>query len=113
MSEFWEPVKEPIKAGQELLNGGEFGRPASRPASAQRSSFAPSRNLANTISDRRKALRRVEKHELAVSSDCLTYNSRHADIAPSLLLLEPRSKYKWYRGSKVSDKIILWPVLGR
>jgi hypothetical protein len=67
MSEFWEPVKEPVRAGRELLDGGEFGRPASRPASAPKSCFAPSRNLVDTISNRRNALRRVDKHELAVS----------------------------------------------
>ena len=26
MNDFWEPVKEPVKAGKELLESGEFGR---------------------------------------------------------------------------------------
>lgn len=69
MSEFWEPVKEPIRAGKELLRGGEFGRPPSRPDAAPKSAFAQSRNIADTISNRRRALRRVEKHELAVRDD--------------------------------------------
>ena len=68
MSEFWDPVKEPIKAGEELLLGGEFGRTASRPSSTPKSAFASSRNMADTISSRRRALRRVAKRELSVSS---------------------------------------------
>ena len=67
MAEFWDPVKEPIDSGAELLYGGEFGRPPARPVSSPKSAFSSSRNLTDTIFDRRKALRRVEKQELAVS----------------------------------------------
>ena len=66
MSEFWEPVKEPIAAGSELLHGGEFGRPPARPVSAPKGPFTASRNMADTIGSRRRALRRVEKQELCV-----------------------------------------------
>lgn len=67
MSEFWEPVKEPIQAGTELLYGGEFGRPPARPPSTPKSRFSSSQNLTDTISSRRKALRRIRKQELSVS----------------------------------------------
>lgn len=67
MAEFWDRIKEPIDSGAEMLYGGEFGRPPSRPVSSPKSAFAASRNLTDAIFDRRKALRRVEKHELAVS----------------------------------------------
>lgn len=65
MSEFWDPIEEPIPAGQELLYGGEFKRPKTRPKGAVKSVFSPSHNLADSIQNRKSALRRIDKHDLA------------------------------------------------
>lgn len=65
MSEFWDPIKEPLPAGQELLYGGEFKRPMSRPRGVSKSVFSPSNNLADHIQNRKNALRRIDKHQLA------------------------------------------------
>ncbi|PWN89953.1 WD40 repeat-like protein [Acaromyces ingoldii] len=64
IKDFWDPVKEPIKAGQELYYGGEFGRPPPRPLGAPQSAFQPSYNLVDKLASRRCALSRIEKDEL-------------------------------------------------
>lgn len=66
MSEFWDPITEPIAAGSELLMGGEFKRPRPRPRDAPKSAFAASMNIADLLTERKKAQRRVDKDVLAV-----------------------------------------------
>ncbi|PWN53676.1 WD40 repeat-like protein [Violaceomyces palustris] len=65
MTDFWDPIEEPIRAGQELMFSGEFGKTPLRPLGAPPSAFSPSQNISDIIQDRKLARRRVPKAELA------------------------------------------------
>ncbi|KAN0060237.1 hypothetical protein ACQY0O_007566 [Thecaphora frezii] len=67
MANFWDPVTEPIRSGQELLYGGEFGKVPRRPPGSPLSAFAESRNLVDLIQQRKYARRRVPKADVGSS----------------------------------------------
>lgn len=77
MSEFWEPIKSPIQAGQELLGGGEFGRTRKRPFGSPPSAFDNGRNVVDRIQKRRTSRRPVPKDEM----DDLLPNSSGTEVA--------------------------------
>lgn len=82
MSEFWDPITKPVPQGQELLFGGEFGRPDQRPPGQPKSAFAPSSNLSERLNERKTALRRLEKHHLSVRF--LWVSQKATDMSPGL-----------------------------
>ena len=65
MADFWEPITEPIRSGQELALSGDFGRQPKRPLEAPPSAFAESRNLSDLVHQRKYARRRVSKTDMA------------------------------------------------
>lgn len=77
LENFWEPVKEPLEAGKELLHGGEFGRIPKRPLEATPSSFDEGRNLVERVNKRRTALNRIPKSQM----DDLLPNSSGTEVA--------------------------------
>nr|CDI51619.1 wd40 repeat-like protein [Melanopsichium pennsylvanicum 4] len=65
MSDFWEPITDPIRSGQELLLSGDFGRQPKRPLHSPRSAFAESSNLSDLVQQRKYARRRIAKADMA------------------------------------------------
>ncbi|SPO20380.1 uncharacterized protein UTRI_00777_B [Ustilago trichophora] len=65
MSDFWEPIAEPIRSGQELALSGEFGRQPKRPLDSPPSAFAESSNLSDLVHQRKYARRRIAKADMA------------------------------------------------
>lgn len=65
MSDFWDPISSPIRAGQELALGGEFGRQPKRPLDSPPSAFSDSTNMSELIHQRKYARRRVPKVDMA------------------------------------------------
>lgn len=65
MADFWEPTTIPIRSGQELALGGEFGRQPKRPLDASPSAFAESSNMSDLVYQRKYARRRIAKADMA------------------------------------------------
>lgn len=65
MANFWDPTTEPIRSGQELALGGEYGRQPKRPLDAAPSAFAESINMVDLIQERKYARRRISKADMA------------------------------------------------
>ncbi|KAJ1030020.1 hypothetical protein NDA16_000933 [Ustilago loliicola] len=65
MADFWEPIKRPIRSGQELAMSGDFGRQSKRPLDAPPSAFAESSNLSDLVHQRKYARRRIAKADMA------------------------------------------------
>ncbi|KAJ9476486.1 WD_REPEATS_REGION domain-containing protein [Pseudozyma hubeiensis] len=65
MADFWEPTTTPIRSGQELALGGEFGRQPKRPLDASPSAFAESSNMSDLVYQRKYARRRIAKADMA------------------------------------------------
>ena len=65
MSEFWQPIKQPVRSGHELRLSGEFGPVPRRPPGAPKSAFEPSVNLTDLVLNRKYATRPVPKTHVA------------------------------------------------
>ncbi|ETS63933.1 hypothetical protein PaG_02262 [Moesziomyces aphidis] len=65
MADFWEPIEEPMRSGQELSLSGEFGRQPKRPLDAPPSAFEESRNLSDLVHQRKYARRRMLKQDMS------------------------------------------------
>ncbi|CAO1633947.1 unnamed protein product [Parajaminaea phylloscopi] len=77
MTGFWDPVKEPLQAGQELLLSGQFGKTPKRPLGSPPSAFEHSVNVVDRVNSRRTKRTRITKDEM---SDLLP-NSSGAEVA--------------------------------
>ncbi|KAJ1027841.1 hypothetical protein NDA13_003294 [Ustilago tritici] len=65
MADFWDPVKQPIRSGQEVAMSGDFGRQPKRLLDAPPSAFTETTNLSDLVNQRKYARRRIAKADLA------------------------------------------------
>lgn len=64
MKDFWDPLQEPVKAGQELAFGGDFGKTPRRPIGSPSSAFAASKSIPDRLQARKSSLTRTAKADL-------------------------------------------------